>query len=42
MHLINNVICYTLTNIMIIDEKINAVKKNEVNINKAKQWELSQ
>ena len=35
MNFQNNVMCYTLTNIVSIDEKINDVNKYDVNINKS-------
>ena len=38
IHFQNNIIRYTLTNIMSIDEKINEAKKYDMNINKSKQW----
>ena len=38
----NNVIQYTLTNKMSIDDKINEAKKDNVIINKSKQWDFFQ
>ena len=38
----NNIIQYTLTNIISIDEKINEAHKHDVNINKSGKWEFSQ
>ena len=37
----NNIIWYTLTNIMVVDEKINEAKKYGVTINKSDKWGLS-
>ena len=38
----NNFIWYTLTNIMLVDEKINESQKQGVNINKSEIWRFSQ
>ena len=38
MHFQNNIIRYTLTNMIPIDENINEAKKNDVNINKSEKW----
>ena len=42
MHSQNNVIWYTLTNIMSIDEKINETKEDDVNISKSENVECFQ
>ena len=41
LHLQNNVICYTLTNILYIYEKFNDVKKADVKIKDSENWKLS-
>ena len=41
MHFQKNVIWYTLTNIMSIDEKTNKAQKDDMNINKSEKWEFS-
>ena len=42
MHLQNNVIQYTLTNIMSISEKINEAQKDDVNMIKSEKWLFTQ
>ena len=42
MHFQKNIIRYTLTNIISIDENINEAQKDDVNINKPGKWEFSQ